>query len=207
MGHVGLVFVGLILMVNGLVAIGRVPPRSAAILNLMVGSLQILLPTVTLIQAAGDQPAINGAWPGYLFGMTYLWVGYSTLSGADLTAFGWFSGFVAAIALYQAILAAGPDPLFAVIWLAWALMWTGFFLPLALGKTRIGRLNVPRATGWLLLLGGIPSSTVPALFAQQGVWSTQPAAGAAVLVLLAGVVLAAGLLGCRAARQQPLLAV
>ena len=45
MVHVGLVFVGLILFVNGLVSLGRIPARSAAVLNLLVGGVQILLPT------------------------------------------------------------------------------------------------------------------------------------------------------------------
>ncbi len=37
MGSVGLPYVGAVLFVNGLMLLGAVPPRSAAILNLFVG--------------------------------------------------------------------------------------------------------------------------------------------------------------------------
>src|SRR5690625_6893529 len=36
--------------------------------------------------------------------------------------FGWFCGFVAIAAAYQAITTAAADPIFAVIWLTWAVM-------------------------------------------------------------------------------------
>jgi hypothetical protein len=72
MAHVGLVFVGLFLFINGLVSLSRIPARSAAVLNLMVGGVQILLPTLIMVQAGSDTLMVNGAWPSYLFGMTYL---------------------------------------------------------------------------------------------------------------------------------------
>lgn len=88
MAHVGLVFVGLILSVNALVGLGRIPARSAAVLNLMVTALQIMLPTLILSQAGSDIVLVNATWPSYLFGMTYLLVGFNTLSGFDPTALG-----------------------------------------------------------------------------------------------------------------------
>lgn len=185
MAHVGLVFVGLILSVNALVGLGRIPARSAAVLNLMVGALQIMLPTLILSQAGSDIALVNATWPSYLFGMTYLLVGFNTLSGFDPATLGWFSAFVAAIALYKCVLSIGPDPLFAVIWLAWALMWLGLFLSDGLGLRRLGPVQVPVATAWLMLSAGIPSSTIPALFAQNERWSTPPAAGWTALCVLA----------------------
>lgn len=92
---------------------------------------------------------------------------------------------MAAIALYKSVLSIGPDPLFAVIWLAWALMWLGLFLSDGLGLRRLGPVQVPVATAWLMLSAGIPSSTIPALFAQNERWSTSPAAGWAALCVLA----------------------
>lgn len=185
MVHVGLVFVGLILFVNGLVSLGRIPARSAAVLNLLVGGVQILLPTLIMVQAEGDHVLINDTWPSYLFGMTYLLVGLNTLLGFDATAFGWFSSFVAGIAVYKALMSLDFDPVFAVIWLAWAIMWLCLFLQHALGVSRLGRIDLQRFAGWLLVSAGIPSSTVPALFAQNGLWSTSGAAALGALLALA----------------------
>lgn len=188
MAHVGLVFVGLILFVNGLVSLNRIPARSAAVLNLMVGSIQILLPTLIMIQAGSDVGLINGTWPSYLFGMTYLLVGINTLCSFDETAFGWFSAFVAAVALYKSAFSISADPIFAVIWLAWALMWLCFFVQLSLGIKALGKIDLQRFTGWLLVTAGIPSSTVPALFAQNGLWTNSAQAGVLSLVGLGAAV-------------------
>ncbi|MFJ2620109.1 AmiS/UreI family transporter [Glutamicibacter sp. NPDC087344] len=184
MAHVGLVFVGLILFINGLVSLGRIPERSAALLNLMVGGVQILLPTLIMVQAGENTALINNTWPSYLFGMTYLLVGLNTLFGFQSTGFGWFSLFVAAIAVYEAVMSLNYDPVFSVIWLAWAIMWLCLFAQHALGRSRVGRMDLQRFGGWLLVSAGIPSSTVPALFAQNGLWSTSAGTAAVALAAL-----------------------
>ena len=102
MGNAGLFFVGIVLLVNGLVILNVVPARSAAILNLFVGALQVLLPTIILIQSGGDQAIINATWPTYLFGFTYLYYGLGIFLDLEPQGLGWFSAFVAAVALYEA---------------------------------------------------------------------------------------------------------
>lgn len=186
MGNIGLLFVGIVLLVNGLNSLGIVPGRSAAILNLFVGSLQVVLPTIILIQNSTDAAVINATWPTYLFGFTYLYFGINILFKVEPEGFGWFSAFVAAIAAYHAVISIQGDPIYAVIWLTWAIMWTLFFLILALGKSQLTRF-----AGWFLIIFGVPSCTVSALFLFNGLWSTQPADGfGALLILAAGTVLA-----------------
>ena len=51
--------------------------------------------------------------------------------------------------------------------------------------SRLGSIDLQRFAGWLLVSAGIPSSTVPALFAQNGLWSTSGAAGLGALLALA----------------------
>lgn len=179
MGNVGLLFVGIVLLVNGLHSLGIVPGRSAAVLNLFVGSLQVVLPTIILIQNSTDAAVIAATWPTYLFGFTYLYFGLNILFRLEPEGFGWFSAFVAAIAAYHALISIQTDPIFAVIWLTWAIMWSLFFLLLALGKTPLTRF-----TAWFLILLGIPTCTVTALFQFNGLWSTEPGAGLAALVVL-----------------------
>jgi hypothetical protein len=184
MGDVGLLLVGAVLFVNGISSLGLVSGRSVAPLNLFVGAAQVVLPTLVLVQAGGDAALIAATWPSYLFGFTYLWFGLIHVTGIDPAGFGWYSAFVAAVALYQAAVAWPVDPVFAVIWLTWAIMWSLFFVLLGLGVTRAGALDLGRATGWILVLLGIPTCTVSAIALIGGHWTTAEGAGVAALVVL-----------------------
>ena len=187
MGNAGLLLVGVVLLVNGLASLGVVPARSAAPLNFFVGAAQVVFPTVVLAQAGGDPAVVNATWPSLLFGITYLWFGFLTVYGLEPEAFGWYSAFVAAIAAYHAVSAIGPDPVFAVIWATWAVMWSLFFVLMALGRSRVGTFDLGRFTGWFLVLLGIPTCTVPALLLFDGRWSTEPLAGLGALAALLGL--------------------
>lgn len=197
MGNVGLLLVGVVLFVNGLVSIGIVRPRSAAPLNLFVGSAQVVLPTLILVQAGGDAGIVNGTWPSLLFGFTYLWFGLIQIFDLEPQGFGWYSVFVAAIAAFYAVKNIGTDPVFAVIWATWAIMWTLFFVLLGLGITRVRSFDLGHFTGWVLILLGIPTCTVPAIFLLNGAWTVSAVAGVAALAVLA---LAAGLSAALARR-------
>ncbi|HWK29796.1 MAG TPA: AmiS/UreI family transporter [Solirubrobacter sp.] len=189
MGNAGLLLVGAVLYLNGLVTLGVVPGRSAALLNIFVGAIEVAIPTILLITGGTDADFVNGVWPTYLFGITYLYFGIGILLDSDQIGLGWYSSFVAGIAGLQAILTVGDDPVFAVMWLTWAVMWSLFFLLLGLGVE-----GVARFTGWFLVLGGIPSCTVSALFLLHGRWDTSATAGWLALAALAvGSVAAFGL--------------
>lgn len=204
MGNVGLLLVGVVLFVNGLVSVGAISPRSAAPLNLFVGTAQVVLPTLVLVQAGADTALINATWPSYLFGFTYLWFALIQLTDLDPRGFGWYSAFVAAIVAYYAIKSVGTDPVFAVLWGSWAFMWSLFFVLLGLGVTKAGRLDLGSFTGWVLVLLGIPTCTLPALLLLNGVWSTSAAAGlGALAALLVGIVASAVLAGRVAPAPSP----
>lgn len=202
MGNVGLLLVGVVLFVNGLVSIGVVAPRSAAPLNLFVGAAQVVLPTLILVQAGGDTGTINGAWPSLLFGFTYLWFGLIQVFGIEPQGFGWYSVFVAAIAAFHAVKSIGTDPVFAVIWASWAIMWALFFVLLGLGVTRLRSLDLGHFTGWVLILLGIPSCTVPAIFLLNGFWTVSPGAGAAALAALIAALGVSAALAARTSRSE-----
>lgn len=187
MGNVGLLLVGVVLLVNGLSSLGVVPARSAAPLNIFVGSVQVVLPTIILIQHGSDPAVVSGTWPSYLFGFTYLWFGFQIIFGLEPEGFGWFSAFVAAVALFEAVTTVGTDPVFAVIWATWAVMWSLFFVLLGLGRTRVGGFDLGRFTGWFLVWLGVPTCTISALFLLDGRWSTDAVAGFGALVALAAL--------------------
>src|SRR5690606_33610757 len=57
---VGLLYVGAVLFINGLMLLGIVPERAAAAMNLFVGGMQIVFPTIIIAQAEGDPATILG---------------------------------------------------------------------------------------------------------------------------------------------------
>ena len=191
MGNAGLLLVGVVLLVNGLVTLGVVPARSAALLNIFVGALQVIIPTIILIQHGTDPAVVNGTWPTYLFGITYLYYGLGIYLNLEPEGLGWFSAFEA----------VSTDPVFAVIWLTWATMWGLFFLLMALGKAELSRF-----TGFFLVWLGVPTCTVTALFLFKGSWSTSSTAGLAALTAL-GVLTAVSVAFTRSRVALPATAV
>lgn len=187
MGTVGLLYVGAVLFVNGLMILGKVEPRAAAVLNLFVGTLQVVTPTVLIIQAGADPTAILAASGLYLFGFTYLYVGIGLLAGLDTTGVGYFSLFVAIAAVGYAwanfaVLESNP---FGVIWLYWAFLWGLFFVLLGLKHDGIARY-----TGWVTTIQGWVTAAIPAYLLLTGYW-TNPDLYALVLAIFGVVVFAA----------------
>lgn len=198
MGNVGLLYVGAVLFVNGLMLLDVVPARSAAVLNLFVGALQCVLPTVMLVMAAGDPAAVLAASGLYLFGFTYLYVGIVNLTELEPQGIGWFSLFVAGGAVVYSALSftVVNDPVFGVIWLAWAVLWLLFFLVLGLRRARLTRF-----TGWSVVLLSQPTCTLPAFLMLSGNYRTSPGIAAIWAVGLAALLLVARVLSAHRTHQ------
>ncbi len=194
MSSVGLLYVGAVLFINGLMLIGLVPGRSAAILNFFVGTMQVVFPTIILIQADNDLPTIFGAAGLYLFGFTYLYVGILQMTGISGEGLGWFSLFVAVCAIVIGALqfTLVGDPVFGVIWWAWAVLWLLFFLLLGLGKES---LTYP--TGWFTIFVAHITGTIPAFFLLVGRYETDTGLALLVAVAAAAALGAAFFLGRR----------
>ncbi|MBO0595939.1 transporter [Nesterenkonia sp. E16_7] len=158
MGNVGLLYVGAVLFINGLMLIGVIPGKSAAILNFFVGGMQVIFPTIILIQANNDPGIILGAAGLYLFGFTYLYVGILQLTGLSGEGLGWFSLFVSVCAVVIGFIQLTlDDPVFAVIWWIWAVLWFLFFLLLGLNMD-----SLTLTTGWFTILISHLTGTIPA---------------------------------------------
>ncbi|MET0763936.1 MAG: AmiS/UreI family transporter [Blastococcus sp.] len=188
MGAVGLLYVGAVLAINGLMLLGLVEAKSAAPLNLFVGGLQVVTPTVLIIQSGGDPNVILGASGIYLFGFTYLYVGINLLAGLDGTGLGWFSAFVACCAVVYAGLNFGrfDDPAFGVIWLVWAVLWALFWVVLGLGRESLSRF-----TGAVALVAGILTAAIPAFLILIGEWVEYTTTWAIVIAVATVVILGA----------------
>jgi hypothetical protein len=184
MASVGLLYVGAVLIVNGLMLLGKVDARAAAPLNLFVGLLQVITPTYLIFTSGGDVDTILSASGIYLFGFTYLYVAFNLLGGLDGTGLGWFSAFVAVCAVVYAGLNFGRlnDPAFGVIWLYWATLWALFFLVLGLKREELTRF-----TGAIAIVAGVVTCAIPAFMLLTGVWQenrTNSAIALAVICLL-----------------------
>lgn len=166
MASVGLLYVGAVLFVNGLMLLDLVSGKAAAVLNVLVGVMQVVFPTVIIMQSDGDANVIFGAAGLYLFGFTYLYVAANQIWGLSGDGLGWFSLFVAVCAVViGAFQFMEPinDPLFGVIWFTWALLWLLFFVLLALGRT-----SITRATGWFTIIVAHLTATIPAFLLLTG---------------------------------------
>ncbi len=186
MAAVGLLYVGIVLFVNGIMLLGHVPPRGAAPLNLFVGALQCVTPTYLIIAADGDATAISLAAGLYLFAFTYLWVGINAITGWPGQGLGWFSLTVAVAAVGFALHSwrVLEDHSFAVIWLLWAVLWFSFFLLLGLSMDHLGPTVGILASG-----EGILTAGVPAFLIIGGWWGTSDTQAVTIAVL--GLVLIA----------------
>lgn len=186
MGAVGLLYVGIVLFVNGVMLLGYVTPKGAAPINLFVGALQCVTPTYLIIRADGDARAISLAAGLYLFAFTYLWVGINNITGWEGTGLGWFSLTVAVTAVGFALHSwtVLEDRAFGVIWLLWSALWFGFFLLLALGRAALAP-----AVGVLAAGEGILTAGVPAFLLIAGWW--QDSLGLAVAIAVLGALLLA----------------
>ncbi|MDX2707168.1 AmiS/UreI family transporter [Streptomyces sp. PA03-6a] len=167
MANVGLLFVGAVLFMNGLLLLQKVDPKSAAVFNLFVGALQVLTPTYLIFTAGGDQDKILAASGIYLFGFTYLYVGIVILANIDNICVGWYSLFVAIVALGYSFANFHllKDYPFGVIWLYWAFLWGLFFLLLGLRKTELGTY-----VGWVTAIEGWVTGVIPAALLLSGYW-------------------------------------
>ncbi len=195
MTDVCLLLSGAALLINGLAALNVVPARDAAVFSLVIGSAQLVLGvtylagTAVTAGTAGARPQVLLSASGmFLFGLTYVYVGLDFLLGLGSRGLGWFCGMVAAFGLLLAAAWLRDNPLLAVLWLCWSVLWGLFFASLALGLD-----SIKPFTGWALVLTSQVSATVPAFLGMTGLWpyrtdaAALAAAGLAVLFVLAGM--------------------
>ena len=197
MGTVGLFFVGSVLLINGLTLLGVVRPKSAAGLNILIGMLllgvtgQAILPVHSL-SAPEDFERVITATGFLLFGITYLYVAYSNLTGVPGCALGWYCGWASLVSagLFALNLLRNGDVKSAMQWGLWTLLFAAFFALGALGANRL-----TRATGWMTVAQSFVTCTVPGALMMLGLWNSLPnwvaltaTAGTAALFLVLALV-------------------
>ncbi len=190
MGALGLLFVGSVLLVNGLALLGRVDAAAAAPINLFVGALLVVVVLYLALPATDDLTPVFSAAGFLLFGFVYLYVGILNLTGHAATGVGWYCAWAAGVSLVISLVAfiRDGDVKFGVLWLLWSLLFSMFFVVLGLGLTQFTVV-----TGWITVVESFITATIPGLLLLLGGWTDVPdllavavAGAAAVLFLFIG---------------------
>lgn len=158
MSSVGLLFVGAALFVNGLLFLGQTDAKTAGVFNLFVGALQTAIPFYAIATATSPDQVLAASGV-FMFGFTYLYVGINNLAGFEGNGLGWYSGWVALMAVGYGVtnVVRFDDWASGLLWFQWAVLWALFFAVIALGQAQWTRV-----AGWLTLVLAFTTCTVPA---------------------------------------------
>ena len=122
-----LLYVGAVLLINGLGGMGKIDTKSMAVMNFMVGGLALVASLLQLIRAETQAEYFVVA-TFFLFTFTYLYIAITWWFDLDMAGFGWWCLFVAittvpcALVTYQ-----GGDMRFGTFWLIWGALWYMFY--------------------------------------------------------------------------------
>jgi hypothetical protein len=155
-----LLYVGAVLVLNGLWLLGQIGDREIWIINVFAGTITMLAAMHLAFSPAANASSIKDAALTLLFSCTYFWVAIDRCIGVDGRGLGWFSLFVAVTAVPVAIdsLLHATTPWgiwLALCWFGWAFLWLLFFALLAL------KLPITRFTGVVSLITGILTGWLP----------------------------------------------
>ncbi|WP_148863755.1 AmiS/UreI family transporter [Marinobacter fonticola] len=155
-----LLYVGAVLVLNGLWMQGRIEDREIQVINFFAGGLSLAVAGYAAFGPGADADSVRAAALTLLFAFTYLWVAINRRNESSGHGLGYFCLFVALTALPTALLQfADAETLWgwwaAFNWLAWAGLWFGFFLMLC------HRPQLQRPMAWVTLLQGVFTAWLP----------------------------------------------
>lgn len=165
-----LLYVGIVLISNGLYGLQKISDKSNVIMNLFTGSLSFILNIICLgygIVANKPDTFFYGSATGLLFAFTYLMVAFNKIFDLDGRLYGWYSLFVAINSIPAGILCFygfGGNNWYGIIWWLWGILWLTGFIECTLGK------SLGKFTGWLGVLEGIFTAWVPGFLILCNCW-------------------------------------
>ena len=177
-----LLYVGAVLVINGIWLVGQarvasageagataaeshplfIQGREVAVINVFTGFVGVVAAVTFMVQGNRDDDidSIRGGGFILLFAFTYLWVAANGFLNAGGRGFGWYCLFVAITAIPAGIYtlnnANGNDAsvYLAIDWFAWAILWFLFFVLLTLDRP------IARIAGGLAIIEGIGTAWV-----------------------------------------------
>ena len=167
-----LLYVGVVLMTNGIARLTNIDPKSTAIMNLFTGGLSIVVNFGSLLIAQALTPnlpiAFYPAATGLLFGFTYLFIGINGIFNLDGRIFAWYSFYVTITTIpagmYQWSQGGMFNHLMALIWWAWGILWVTAPIEIVFKK------NLGKFTPWLSIFEGVFTAWIPGMMIMLGYW-------------------------------------
>ncbi|PFP28603.1 acetamide transporter [Bacillus sp. AFS073361] len=168
MSNVGLFLSGAVLFLNSLMLLGKADGKSVGLFNIFVGTLQIMIPSYLIVVSRQDHWELYNYASIFLFGLTYLYVGFTSWKGIDGSGLGWFSLWVAIVGVVYTLTSIihFQNVVNALTWAMWAFLWFLFFLSNALHK------KIDHYIGLVAFVQSWVTLTIPALLYFLGVWNT-----------------------------------
>lgn len=154
-----LIYVGVVLILNGLGRLYDVDPKSTAVFNVFTGTLSFIINIVAVIQ--GD---FFAAATGLLFGFTYLFIAARSIFNLDGRLYGWYCLFVAINTVplaftdsvtYRFIDFTVGNIYWMFIWLLWGVLWLTGFIELVLNR------DLGKFVGYLSVFDGVFTAWIP----------------------------------------------
>lgn len=150
-----LLFVGFVLINNGVARWFDFDKKATAVVNIFVGSLSVIINIITIIMAQSTADYYS-AGTGLLFGFTYLFIALNNIFDLDLRPYGIYSLLVAIIAIPAAFVEfSNGDYRMFVIWLLWSVLWATGFIETVLKK------DLGNFVTFLLIGEGIFTGLIP----------------------------------------------
>ncbi|MBK0327699.1 AmiS/UreI family transporter [Rhodobacteraceae bacterium F11138] len=162
-----LLYVGVVLVLNGLWLADKIEDREIVVINVVSGGAALLVALVSVFGSQADAGSIRAGSLTLLFATTYFWVAYNRLVAVDGRGLGWFSLFVSITVVPVALkaMATAQTPLdiwMGVNWALWAVLWFMYFLLLAMQRP------ILKATAGMTLLTGIVTGWLPGFLILDG---------------------------------------
>ncbi|MDF1585460.1 AmiS/UreI family transporter [Marinimicrococcus flavescens] len=162
-----LLYVGAVLVLNGLWMLDRIGSREIWVMNLFAGMVTLLVALKLALGEGADAQTIKAGALTLLFTFTYLWVAINQHIEADGRGLGWFSLFVAITVLpvaAETLFAAGDiwATWLGLCWAAWSVLWFMFFLLLAMQRP------IKRLTGYVTAAQGVLTAWLPGVLMLNG---------------------------------------
>jgi hypothetical protein len=169
MSGVALFFIGAVLTCNGLSLLGRIEPRGAAPINAFVGAVLVATSGRLAVPAGATETDLIGAAGFLLFGLTYLWVALSAWTRQPTDGLGWYCLWATGVSAFLGVTVQvhEHDTKLALLWLLWVVLFATFFALLALGRSQLAA-----AAGWLAIMEGLVTASIPGALLMIGRWSS-----------------------------------
>ena len=156
-----LLYVGIVLINNGISRLCNIDEKSAAVMNIFTGALAVIIDTVSAIQ--GQYYAVG---TGLLFGFTYLFVAINGIFNLDKRPYAWYSLFVAINTIPCAYISLTEDSdwRMSIIWVLWGILWLTAFIEIILKK------NLGKFVPYLAIFEGIITAWIPGFLMLVNRW-------------------------------------